>query len=258
MSLLVLSCRLERGLCRLTDLLREHEGRGRIPLPLLSGDKERRLLPPPLSRLIKLVCRLKRGGGGAPGLGESQVKLAETTCPVPKSPAGRKRWFSESFGFKKPSVKMFRSSERGGTSVSESGKSPSRQLRVDKHTQWVLSDSKSSGSACLRAPDLISKAVQMDFTLPQDNKRTQTPDPQVEHASVQAFDHEPYEGLLSQEEVVESLVIERFIGRGIKEKPLAKFESFGQMQTHSLTGYSIPSSDCERAICGREREDCGA
>ena len=80
--------------------------------------------PSPIESPHQAGVSPQEGRGGAPGLGKNQVNLAETPCPVPKSPAGRKRWFSESFGFKKPSVKMFRSAERGGTSVSESGKSP--------------------------------------------------------------------------------------------------------------------------------------
>ena len=150
MSLHPLMCRLERGLCLLADLLREHMRRRRVLLlRLLPGDEERRRLLPPLSRLAKSACRLKWGGGDSI-LGERKRSETRTPRLIPRSPGKRRRFLSEAFEFQGRQGKVFRSSGERGTRISESGESPVRNRpSSNMSTQWDSRDSKSSGSSFL-------------------------------------------------------------------------------------------------------------
>ena len=145
-------------------------------LRLLAGDREKGPLCLPLRRHAKLVRRLKWGGGEDPQPAERSLTPGFSHL-APKSPAGRKRWFSEAFGFKKPSAKMSLSTGGGGTRDSETFKSPGPQKQgLNKGTQWDLQDSKSSGSFFILGSGTSNKCVQSADLTSSKSVRSQTSD----------------------------------------------------------------------------------
>ena len=126
---------------------------------------------------------------------------------------------------------MFRSSGERGTRISEFGESPVRtRTSLNKSTQWDSRDSKSSGSSFLSDSCTSSRATQTilskeDKVLNQTSVKSQTMEPLTEDFCIQAFEQEPFVGLLSKQEVCESIEVERFIGLGMKGQPQATYQN---------------------------------
>ena len=145
---------------------------------------------------------------------------------MPKSPAGRRRWLSESFGFKRSQGKVFRSAGEGRTGISESCESQVRlKSSASKSTQWNLQDSKSSGSSFLTCSETSSQATQVFDLVSRSSMGSQTVEPYKAEVGVQAFEHEPWEGLLSRQEVCDLIDIDRFIGMGMRDQPGARYDN---------------------------------
>ena len=135
---------------------------------------------------------------------------------------------------------MFRSSGERGISISEFGESPVRTvLSLNKSTQWDSQDSKSSGSSFLPGSDTTSRATQADLSIKKKvsdrvSVKSQTMEPLTEECSIQAFEQEPFEGLLSKQEVCDSIEVDRFIGLGMKGQPQATYENHSIMMKRVL------------------------
>ena len=132
---------------------------------------------------------------------------------VPRSPGRRKRWLSESFGFMRSQGRAFRRTGEMGVGVSESCESQVQTklvLNKDQSTQLDLEDSKSSGSAF---PPNSGMSSQAGNSFGNVSAYSQTVKIQEKEMGIQAFEDEPWEGLLSRQEVcdmIKNVQIHRF------------------------------------------------
>ena len=196
--------------------------------------------PAPFESPRKVSVSPQMGGGGDSILGER--KRSETSTPhlVPRSPGRRRRFLSEAFEYKGRQGKVFRSSGERGTRISEFGESPVRnRSSANMSTQWDSRDSKSSGSSFLSNSWTSSCSTQTsssksDKILCQESVKTQTLEPLTEEIGVQAFENEPFVGLLSKQEVCESINIENFIGLGMKDQPSASYQNHSVLMKRVL------------------------
>ena len=147
---------------------------------------------------------------------------------------------SEAFEFQGRQGKVFRSSGERGTRISESGESPVRNRpSSNMSTQWDSRDSKSSGSSSLSNSWTSSCSTQTteskkDKIVGQESVKTQTLEPLTEEMCVQAFENEPFVGLLSKQEVCESINIVNFIGLGMKDQPSASYQNHSVLMKRVL------------------------
>ena len=96
---------------------------------------------------------------------------------------------------------------------------------ASKSTQWDLQDSKSSGSSFFSHSETVSQATQVSELVPSNTTGSQTIEPYKVETGIQAFEHEPWEGLLSRQEVCELIDIDRFIGMGMRDQPGAEYDN---------------------------------
>ena len=102
-------------------------------------------------------------------------------------------------------------------------------------SQWDFEDSKRARSLSGLPPMSKSREVQTEGLRSTGNpifrdRTTQTAhDKSNKSVSVQAFEEDPWSGLLSRQEICEMVKIEKLVGLGYKERPQARFED------HSIT-----------------------
>ena len=85
---------------------------------------------------------------------------------------------------------------------------------------------------------MISAATQANLKPSNESVGTQTIDVKKDEHSigVQAFEENPWEGLLSKQEVCELIEIENIVGLGMKDQPQAKYEN------HTITCKRVMSN----------------
>ena len=120
----------------------------------------------------------------------------------------------------------------GQATQTGSGGSESEKSKVrDYASQWDFEDSKRARSLSGLPPASISKAVQAERL--QCNARDRST--QTSHGKnnksvcVQAFEEDPWAGLLSRQEVCDMIKVDNLVGLGYKERPQARYED------HSVT-----------------------
>ena len=220
-------CRLERDLCPLTVLLREHMG-GEGKSTVSTGRRQGKEAPlSPVESPHPAGVSPQMGEGGAPDLSERPISTSRVSPLIPKSPARRKRWLSDSFSFAKPQGKVFRAA--GGERTRDLVKCESQgetKASSSVGTQWDLQDAIRAGSFLIERSETRSQATQIEFDLLKPCETgSQTIEPYAVDFGAQAFEDEPFEGLLSRQEVCDLINVDRFIGLGMKDQPDAEYQN---------------------------------
>ena len=117
-----------------------------------------------------------------------------------------------------------------------SGDSESEKSKVrDATSQWDFEDSKRARSLSGFPPASKPMAVQTEGLRSSGNPIFRDRTTQTSHGKsnksvgLQAFEEDPWSGLLSRQEICEMVKIDKLVGLGYKERPQAKFEE------HSVT-----------------------
>ena len=207
------------------SLKRTHEGGGKS-----SGGSARRQRsvesPHPVVSPRKACESPQEGGGDSAKSGKRRLSPAQSPQRTTLSP-GRKQELSEIDQILLSIGVDVGQATQTGYGVSESEKSKVR----DYASQWDFEDSKRARSLSGLPPASISKAVQAEGV--QCNARDRST--QTSHGKnnksvcVQAFEEDPWAGLLSRQEVCDMIKIDNLVGLGYKERPQARYED------HSVT-----------------------
>ena len=216
----------ERPVSPHRPLKRTHEGEGKSPVsPGRRQGKETPLSPVESPHQAGVSPQM--GEGGAPDLGERSSSTSRVSPLIPKSPARRKRWLSDSFSFAKPQGKVFRAAGGERTrGLVERESQGERKTSTSVGTQWDLRDAIRAGSFLIERSETRSQATQIEFDLLKACETgSQTIEPYSAEFGAQAFEEEPFEGLLSRQEVCDLINVDRFIGLGMKDQPEAEYHN---------------------------------
>ena len=100
---------------------------------------------------------------------------------------------------------------------------------VNEGTQVNLRNCMDSGTETSPPPVSVPKATQLCSVLGLRSGSSQTPCIKSQDVSSQAFEEDPWQGLLTEDEVCDLIKVEQAVGLGIVGKPEAKF------QEHDIT-----------------------
>ena len=100
-----------------------------------------------------------------------------------------------------------------------------KQTFRDQESQWDSGDSEEARSLSGLAPFLVSEANQTrEVVMKVRSTQTKLSSKGGRSVSVQAFEEEPFVGLLSKQEVCDMIKVDRMVGLGMRDHPEARFD----------------------------------
>ena len=96
---------------------------------------------------------------------------------------------------------------------------------VNKGSQKILQQSRDFGTDPLPPAASASRSTQLCSVLGQKDKPSQTQASKQQDEVTQAFEEDPWQCLLSEDEVCDLIQVDQLVGLGIDDKPNAKLEN---------------------------------